>query len=67
MMLNLIKKTKKEIIVVLTKKKLPAERYPKRNVEREKDSGQKKISDVRYMDHMRIRRGRRKCGKNGEC
>ncbi|KAJ4447061.1 hypothetical protein ANN_09050 [Periplaneta americana] len=47
---------KKESVGSLAEKKLPTEGYTRRNCEREKNSGQKKMSNnstLRYMDHMR--------------
>ncbi|KAJ4433479.1 hypothetical protein ANN_15782 [Periplaneta americana] len=47
MMLIVIRKKIKELVGSLSEKKLPTERCNKRNGEREKSSGQKKISDDR--------------------
>ncbi|KAJ4431589.1 hypothetical protein ANN_20188 [Periplaneta americana] len=60
----------KELAESLAKKKVLGEGYTGRNGEREKSSGQKKISDDKnhydIMDHMQRRRGRQKIEKIGE-
>ncbi|KAJ4440185.1 hypothetical protein ANN_08323 [Periplaneta americana] len=68
MMLKVIRKKRKNWSLV--EKKLPSEGCTGRYGEREKSSGQKKISDDKRhcnKDHMRRLRGTQKIGKSGEC
>ncbi|KAJ4443651.1 hypothetical protein ANN_05326 [Periplaneta americana] len=58
---------KKELVGSLPEEKLPAEGFTGRNSEWEKSSEQKKISNDRYVDHMRRQKGRQKIGKTGVC